>query len=136
MRCPFLFVYGTLRRNTRIKMAGLLDKRAAFISYASFQGKLYNIGNYPGVVPSDKLTDRVQGELYRLRNPVLLLARLDKYEECGPDFPEPTEYIRKIQCVRLQGGKAIPAWVYLYNWPMDTLELMPSGNLLILEKGH
>lgn len=130
MKCPFLFVYGTLRRNIRNKMAYLLAKRAEFISYASYQGKLYSVGNYPGLVPSDRLTDRVQGEVYFLRNQRLLLPHLDKYEECGADFAEPTEYVRKIQRVRLQGVKAIPAWIYLYNWPTDTLELMPSGNFL------
>jgi gamma-glutamylcyclotransferase (GGCT)/AIG2-like uncharacterized protein YtfP len=126
MNCPFLFVYGTLRRNMRNKMAGLLAKRAEFIGKACYQGKLYKLGDYPGVVPSDKRADRVQGEVYRLRFPDLLLTRLDQYEECGLGFPEPTEYIRSIQRVRLQSGKAISAWVYLYNWPTDKLMPVPS----------
>jgi gamma-glutamylcyclotransferase (GGCT)/AIG2-like uncharacterized protein YtfP len=128
MNCAFLFVYGTLRRNTHNKMSYLLAKRSEFIGEAYYQGKLYKLGDYPGVVPSDKRTGRVQGEVYRLRNPGLLLVRLDQYEECGLGFPEPTEYIRSIQRVRLQSGKTISAWVYLYNWHTDKLERALSGN--------
>jgi gamma-glutamylcyclotransferase (GGCT)/AIG2-like uncharacterized protein YtfP len=132
MKSTFLFVYGTLRRNAQNKMANLLVQRAEFVGNAFYQGKLYKVGDYPGVVPSGKLTDWVPGEIYRLRYPSLLLAHLDSYEECGPNFPKSTEYVRKIQCVRLQGGKLIWAWIYLYNWPTDQHERMRSGNFLNL----
>jgi gamma-glutamylcyclotransferase (GGCT)/AIG2-like uncharacterized protein YtfP len=113
-------------------MADILVRRAEFVGNAFYQGKRYKVGDYPGVVASDKRTDWVQGEVYRLRNPSLLLARLDRYEECGANYPEPTEYVRKMQRVRLQGGKFICTWVYIYNWSTNTLELMPSGIFLNL----
>ena len=130
MGSPFLFVYGTLRRKANTTMADVLVQRAEFVGNACYQGRLYKVGDYPGVVPSNKPTDWVQGEVYRLRNQGLLLPRLDRYEECGPHFPQPTEYVRKLQAVRLQGGKVISVWVYLYNWPTDQLVLIPLGNFL------
>jgi gamma-glutamylcyclotransferase (GGCT)/AIG2-like uncharacterized protein YtfP len=128
MRGRFLFVYGTLRRGTDSKMHHFLARHADFIGNATYQGKLYKIGEYPGAVPAGDPSDLVQGEVYRLRDPDSVLARLDRYEGCGPGFAEPAEYIRKIRPVRLSSGEAIQAWVYLYNRTTDNLERVPAGD--------
>jgi len=133
MTCPLLFVYGTLRRNTGHELQGLLAKRAEFISNATFQAKLYLIDGYPGAIPSVCPDDLVHGEVYHLPDPDLLLQRLDEYEECGLGFPEPTEYSRAVCEVWLTNGKGLPAWIYLYNWPTDKLEWIPSGKFITLE---
>jgi len=133
MKHESLFVYGTLRRDTNSDMFHLLARYANFIGYATYQGKLYKVDYYPGVVPSDNPSDIVQGEVYRLLDPSLVLLHLDVYEECGPGFPKPTEYIRKIQHVRLRSGETIQAWVYIYNRPTDNLELVPSGDFLNIQ---
>ena len=78
------------------------------------------ISTYPRVVPSDDPADIVQGEVYRLRNRDLVLSRLDEYEECGPGFKEPTEYMRLSQEIRLRTGETLSAWVYVYNRPINT----------------
>lgn len=130
MKDVFMFVYGTLRRDTNSEMYHLLARYADFVGDASYQGKLYKIDYYPGVVSSEDPSDVVQGEVYRLHDPDLVLSRLDQYEECGPGFPEPTEYIREIQHVQLQSGETIPAWIYLYNRPTNYLELVTSGDFL------
>ncbi|ESS70291.1 hypothetical protein MGMO_124c00220 [Methyloglobulus morosus KoM1] len=133
MHCPLLFVYGTLRRNTGKKMPGLLAGYSDFIGYATFQGKLYEIDDYPGATPSGCPSDLVHGEVYHLREPDFLLPRLDEYEECGLGHPEPAEYSRELREVRLICGKAVAAWIYLYNRPTDKLKLMPSGDFIHLE---
>ena len=70
------------------------------------------------------------GELYRLRQPDALLREFDMYEACGEGFSEPTEYIRRILPVTLQGGAAGEAWTYLYNWPLSGLPRIASGRFL------
>jgi gamma-glutamylcyclotransferase (GGCT)/AIG2-like uncharacterized protein YtfP len=50
------------------------------VGTGSFQGKLYDIGRYPGVVRSGRNTDRVMGEIYRLSEPRRALEILDEYE--------------------------------------------------------
>ncbi len=132
MKDVFLFVYGTLRRDIGSEMYHLLARYADFVGNAIYQGKLYKIDDYPGVVPSDDPSDIVHGEVYRLREPELVLSRLDQYEECGPGFPEPTEFIRAIQQVQLESGETISAWVYLYNGPTEHLDLILSGDFLKL----
>jgi gamma-glutamylcyclotransferase (GGCT)/AIG2-like uncharacterized protein YtfP len=135
MKDEFLFVYGTLRRDTGSEMYRLLARYADFVGEASYQGKLYKIDYYPGVVPSEDPSDLVQGEVYRLLSPERVLPRLDQYEECGPGFPEPSEYRRELQRVRLRNGHTIRAWVYVYSRPTDDLELIPSGDFLEIGTG-
>lgn len=130
MNEQLLFVYGTLRRDTASAMYHVLARYAEFVGDATYQGRLYTIDYYPGTVPSDDPADQVQGEVYRLMYPELVLEQLDQYEEFGTGFPEPFEYERKIQSVCLRSGERVSAWVYVYNRPTDDLPLIPSGDFL------
>lgn len=135
MKDEFLFVYGTLRRDRGGEMYHMLARYSDFVGEATYQGRLYKVTYYPGVVPSNDPAELVQGEVYRLHNPDLVLARLDEYEECGPDFKEPTEYIRLSQEIQLRTGETVSAWVYVYNRPTDGLELFPVGDFLGIGSG-
>ena len=130
MTDDLLFVYGTLRRDTRSGMHRLLAQYASFLAGGTYQGRLYLVGNYPGVVPSPNPSAKVRGEVYALHRPEIILPKLDAYEECGPDFSEPTEYLRQRQAVVLANGSTCHAWVYLYNRPTDKLILISSGDFL------
>ncbi len=130
MTDELLFVYGTLRRDTESEMYRLLARYADFVSRGTYQGRLYMIDYYPGVVPSDDPAEKVAGEVYRLRNSQIVLPKLDQYEECGAGFPRPTEYVRKRQEIELLDGAQCRAWVYVYNHPTDKLVQIPSGDFL------
>jgi gamma-glutamylcyclotransferase (GGCT)/AIG2-like uncharacterized protein YtfP len=132
-----LFVYGTLMRDFDHPMAQLLARSADFIGTARCRGRLYLVRHYPGLVLSEDAADAVFGELYRLRQPVELLAELDMYEACGESFKEPTEYVRRMLPVTLEdgageasGGAATEAWTYIYNWPVTNLPRIASGRFL------
>lgn len=103
-------------------MSQLLAMNAVFVDYAVFQGRLYQVGYYPGAVPSDDPGHRVLGEVYRLADTESLLPCLDSYEGFGPEFPEPNEYLRQQREVRLNHGELVSAWIYLYNRPTASLE--------------
>ena len=125
-----LFVYGTLMRGFDHPMARLLSANADFIGEARCQGRLYLVKHYPGLVLSDDPADVVFGELYRLRAPDELLREFDMYEACGEGFAEPTEYIRQMLPVTLDGGAESEAWTYIYNWPVANLPRIASGRFL------
>jgi gamma-glutamylcyclotransferase (GGCT)/AIG2-like uncharacterized protein YtfP len=108
----------------------ILEAYADFVDYAVFQGKLYDLRYYPGVVESDNYEDKVQGELYRLKNHEILLNILDKYEGCSKDDPLPAEFLRKKLTVTLTNNKKVRAWIYLYNLPSHGLSIIPSGDYL------
>lgn len=130
MNTDLLFVYGTLRRASPSEMNEVLRQNAEFLSTGCFQGILYQVDGYPGAVPSADRNDRVVGELYRLRQPSEILARLDAYEECGPEFPPPTEFVRRQAMITTNSGREIEAWIYLYNRPTAGLCRIESGDFL------
>ena len=130
MTCDLLFVYGTLMRGYDHPMAKLLSAHADFVGEARCRGRLYRIKHYPGLVLSDDAGDIVFGELFRLRQPAELLREFDMYEACGEEFPQPTEYVRDMLRVTLDGGAASEAWTYLYNWPVTGLPRIASGRFL------
>jgi gamma-glutamylcyclotransferase (GGCT)/AIG2-like uncharacterized protein YtfP len=121
-----LFVYGTLRR-TAGGMHSLLG-RAVFLGGATWPGRLYRVDGYPGAVASREPGATIRGELYRLVDPEETLAILDDYEECGPAFGPESEYRRLVTRVTRTDGTQVPAWIYLYNRPVDGLELIASGD--------
>jgi gamma-glutamylcyclotransferase (GGCT)/AIG2-like uncharacterized protein YtfP len=130
MICDLLFVYGTLMRGFDHPMAKLLSRGADFIGEAQCRGRLYRVKHYPGLVLSEDPADIVFGEVYRLRARDALLREFDMYEACGEGFAEPTEYIRKLLTVTLEGGRASEAWTYVYNWPVARLPRIASGRFL------
>ncbi|WP_019676486.1 gamma-glutamylcyclotransferase family protein [Arsukibacterium perlucidum] len=131
----YLFVYGTLRKNALRRAAGnrcyqLLQQNASLVGEGRFQAKLYLVDYYPGVVASEDPAWQVTGEVYQLQQPESVLAELDQYEQCGPGFASPTEYLRLQQQIILENGEMISAWLYIYNHPIDVLKQIMSGDFL------
>lgn len=122
MNPDYIFVYGTLRRDANNPMSELLVRHAEFVGEAVYQGKLFKIDYYPGAIPSDDPNDSVPGEVFRLDHANAALPLLDQYEEVGPEFTEPNEYIRQQQTVVFNNGSAVAAWVYIYNRSTQGLE--------------
>jgi len=122
-----LFVYGTLMRGFDHPMARLLEQNAEFLGEAQAAGRLYLVRHYPGLVESDVPADRVFGQLFRLRQPRDVLAKLDDYEGCGEGAAPPHEFIRATRPVVANDGTAQQAFIYLYNWPLDGLPRIADG---------
>jgi gamma-glutamylcyclotransferase (GGCT)/AIG2-like uncharacterized protein YtfP len=123
----YLFVYGTLASNSEHEMHRHLASNAEYAGEGSFNGQLYRIGPYPGAVPSSNPEDKVFGELYRLDNAEELFVHLDDYEGCGPDDPQPTEFVRRMEAVYLKDGTRSQAWIYLFNRTVADLPRIVSG---------
>jgi pyruvate carboxylase len=116
----YLFVYGTLRTQMNDPLHRLLEKHAILVGTGTFQGKLYDLGRYPGAVPSHGNADRVIGEIYRFSEPQRALEILDEYE--GHRFK------RKRVTVTQGDGKTIAAWIYLYGRSVKRRPRIASGD--------
>ncbi len=125
-----LFVYGTLRREFNHRLyQRVLNRYAHYLGEATFRGKLYDLGSYPGAVDSPHPEDKVVGEVYAVEPEYLstVLDILDEYEGCHPAEPEASLYVREQRPVHL-GDQQIEAWIYLYNRSVEGREEIPGGD--------
>ena len=109
-----------------------LAREAKFVGRARIQGRLFRLGEYPGLVLSRDPDRWVHGEVYALDRPSDTLpdtlARLDDYEGCGPDDPEPHEFERVEQDIILESGARDKAWVYIYEGSTANMREILSGD--------
>jgi gamma-glutamylcyclotransferase (GGCT)/AIG2-like uncharacterized protein YtfP len=127
--CTRLFVYGTLRRAFQNPYAKLLSENATFLGAARIPGRLYRVRHFPGVRLSLESDEWVVGELYELRDPASMLATLDEYEGSNR-VDRPPEFQRVLTTAILEGGAALRAWIYVYNWPVAEERRILSGDFL------
>ena len=126
-----LFVYGTLRQGNANAMVAYLAAHADFVTGGCFQGQMYQISYYPGVIASEQPDDRVFGEVYRLNDAQAVLAVLDDYEECGTQHTQPAEYQRvKTHILAMDGRVLEPVWIYLYQWPLVGKARIATGDFM------
>ena len=102
----YIFVYGTLLKHFN---AGVMHSVQAYLHFeenGSVTGRLYDLGQYPGLVEVADATETVIGEVYHVNNPQQVFTVLDEYEG--------DEYNRTLKTVKLGNGKEIDCWVYIF----------------------
>lgn len=126
-----LFVYGTLRKGNNNAMASYLAEHAEFVSHGWFQGCMFQISYYPGVIASENSSDRVYGDIYKLHDAVATLKVLDDYEECSESHIQPAEYTRvRVPVDATNGAVHAAVWIYIYQWPVDAKLQIKSGDFM------
>jgi pyruvate carboxylase len=125
----YLFVYGTLRRDCGNDLHRLIARNSDYIGMATYQGKMYQVADYPGIVTSESSSDVVVGELYLLSNTIKLLNVLDEYEEYDPTDEAKSLFVRKQVSVDMK-GESFTSYAYVYNRPVDAETLISSGDYL------
>jgi len=127
-RSPYLFVYGTLRKECETGAHREYLGNADFVSPAKIRGKLFMVDYYPGLVLSETEHWAI-GEIYLLENESQF-HDLDVYEGCAKKSPQPHEYERRIAEVILNSGETLQAWTYVYKQDTSHLNLIDSGDFL------
>ena len=117
-----IFVYGTLRAASGHPMHQRLPAESDFLGRGTFRGRLYDLGAFPGAIVSRSNTDRVRGEIYRLREPARTLRALDAYEDRA--------FRRARVTVRREDGGRTRCWIYLYGLSPRGFPLIASGDFL------
>ncbi len=123
----YLFVYGTLLSKLGHSMHQVMKQDARYIGPATYQGRMYLVSGYPGVVASDDAADRVSGEVYELTDPDLAFDMLDVYEGCEASRPE---FKRTAVTVQLDDGREIDSWIYMFDQPVEGRERIVSGSFV------
>ncbi|MFQ5778596.1 MAG: gamma-glutamylcyclotransferase [Terriglobia bacterium] len=126
-RSEKLFVYGTLRRG--FPLHAYLDKKVArYLGKGKICGRLYDLGQFPGAIPSQSPTDEIEGELYELIDASKQLSELDAVEEFDPDRPGKSLFVRQLAEVELETGQKLNAWVYFLPGKPTSGRLVQSGD--------
>lgn len=121
-------MYGTLRRGAGHPMAALLEDRARWLGEAHMPGRLYDLGDFPGMKDPGAPGERVRGEIWELEEELFVL--LDEYEGCGPADPQPAAFARCRRVALLATGQRLEVWVYVYRAEADEQRRIPSGDYL------
>jgi gamma-glutamylcyclotransferase (GGCT)/AIG2-like uncharacterized protein YtfP len=129
----YLFVYGTLAPDKAPASISDAVRKLVFVAPGSVEGRLYDLGNYPGVKLSSKKKNKIRGRVYRLPSDPSVLEKLDAYEEYYPSAPNDSLYLRKLADVELSNGRTLRAWVYEYNGDPGVASPHSHDNLALSE---
>jgi gamma-glutamylcyclotransferase (GGCT)/AIG2-like uncharacterized protein YtfP len=125
MQNAFLFVYGTLLDDGN-ELAGYLKNNSGFYSEGKINGRLYDIGEYPGAILSSDNNEYVYGNILKLNDTEKVLLVIDDYEGYGDEQVQPNLFRRVLAEALTETGR-VNCWVYVYNLSVDGLPLIKSG---------
>ena len=123
-------VYGTLRYGAS---ANRFMRDCKYLGEDTVEGKLYNLGSYPGIRLGQEgdQTSQVKIDLYKLPDDDgFTLAHLDRYEGYVEGDEAQSLYLRK-KTVTSEGSQ--PIEIYEYNAPVSASRLIPSGDWFDVE---
>jgi gamma-glutamylcyclotransferase (GGCT)/AIG2-like uncharacterized protein YtfP len=113
MENSYLFVYGTLRKNSGHKMGRWLAQQANYVGEGKIKGDMYQVSYYPALVQGESW---IEGDIYAC--PELVWPVLDEFEEAIGAHPE---YARCLTPILREDGQWLEAWVYWYLRPTTHL---------------
>lgn len=124
----YLFVYGTLLEDFAPKEIATAQEQLKCVGAGFINGRLYDLGEYPGAVLEQDGGNKVFGKIYELPSDVEILKALDEYEEFFPRKRKQSLFIRKQTSVSRANKKPIKAWVYEYNRDVRFSPIIRSGD--------
>jgi gamma-glutamylcyclotransferase (GGCT)/AIG2-like uncharacterized protein YtfP len=137
----YLFTYGTLQHGHTLAAITSVAARLKPIGEGYVPGTLYDLGRYPGAIlianSADARSDtnrgaansaqKIYGTVYELPDDPAILRRLDDYEECIPNTPTLSQYLRVLHPVELADGQFLECWIYIYNRDVRSARVVESG---------
>ncbi|MFO0696452.1 MAG: gamma-glutamylcyclotransferase [Polyangiales bacterium] len=125
-----VFVYGTLRRGesrgSSLEHHDPLEEGKGVV-HGTVRGKLLDLGEYPGLLPTDDPHARVHGELYTFFELEKVFGELDAIEDFLGYGVDGSLYHRVLVRVDLDGRERL-AWTYVYVGPLAGTCPIESGD--------
>lgn len=117
----YIVLYGSLRTDGEISNKPDLSTYLKPAGKALVEGRLFDLGEYPGLVPG---AGSVHAELYEVVDRQAFRV-IDGFEQYDPTDVEQSLYLRRaVRLVRPQ----LDAWVYVYNRRINTAPEIKSGD--------
>lgn len=134
MNTEYLFVYGTLQKDSGHEMSKFLAKHAEFFGKGYFHGKLFMVSWYPGAILGDNISEKVFGTVFKIDNPPEVFEVLDDYEGISQNYSQPHLYRRELVATYLDNKTTLKTWVYIYNLPVNDLKQIISGDFFNIDR--
>jgi gamma-glutamylcyclotransferase (GGCT)/AIG2-like uncharacterized protein YtfP len=109
-----LFIYGTLHPDRAPAEIADAARGLRPVGPGTIRGKLYDLGEYPGVMLDPSTSETIHGEVFAVPD-AETLARLDRYEDYRPEDASNSLFLRVQTTVTLDAGSTEVCWVYVYN---------------------
>lgn len=132
-----LFIYGTLMAVAGHRLGALLREHAQLVGAGHIRARLYLIdevdsqgpNTFPGAVFSAHEADITHGEVWQISDKGAVFPSFDAYENCGPDWPQPNEFVLRPVDVTMADGQTLRASSYLYTWDVSRATHVPGGRI-------
>ncbi|MEO8147978.1 MAG: gamma-glutamylcyclotransferase family protein [Bacteroidia bacterium] len=113
----YIFLYGTLRKEFNHHVFKKVEDKLDYVGKGFVKGKIFDIGEYPGLIESTGNQSVVEGDVYSIKNETEKVFKLlDRYEGFIEGNLNKSEYIRKRKDIQLiREDKKIRSWIYIYN---------------------
>jgi gamma-glutamylcyclotransferase (GGCT)/AIG2-like uncharacterized protein YtfP len=129
----YLVLYGSLMSSFPTQEVLGLQNRMILVGQCKLHGKLYDLGEYPGLIIGSEGNQLVSAELYRFADPEILSV-LDDFEDYKAGNEQESLYIRVLVNVH---EPFLKAWVYVYNRNVSDSKRIKHGsweNYLLAKK--
>jgi gamma-glutamylcyclotransferase (GGCT)/AIG2-like uncharacterized protein YtfP len=126
-----LFVYGTLRPASGEPLARRLAGLGSGRGSGWFEGRLYDLGDYPGAVAAPG-AGRVHGELFALGDQHPLWAELDDYEDVRAGLAAFARVV--LDAWSDDAGAFLRAQAYVFRGATDGHPLIAGGDWLAVRR--
>ncbi|MCI0338188.1 MAG: gamma-glutamylcyclotransferase [Acidobacteria bacterium] len=126
----YLFVYGSLRPALAPPGLRQLVQQWHRIGAAFVQGRLYDLGDYPGAILDAESELQIIGEIFELPDDETVLATLDQYEGFDCDNHDASLFVRTKCHVLLGDVRKVECWIYVYNRETTSAKLIVNGDYL------
>ena len=120
-----LFVYGTLIPGQEPAELAAAVRQMKYVGPATLRGRLFDLGEYPGVVLDDN-GDVVKGSSLSVPNAAVWRA-LDEYEGCALPGREVGLFRRVEAVAELEGRSRVGCWVYTCSQGLSSARLVRCG---------
>ncbi|MBA2725515.1 MAG: gamma-glutamylcyclotransferase [Actinobacteria bacterium] len=117
----YIALYGSLRKQGEISDKPDLSEYLKPAGDAVIKGLLFDMGDYPALIPGD---GAIQGEVYEVVDRKAFVV-VDEFERYDPNDVDGSLYVRRA--VRLTKPK-LDAWVYIYNRRVGNAPRIASGD--------
>ena len=128
----YLFAYGLLKKAYYSDpLFEVPQLPVTWVGNGKYQGKLYQVAEYPGVIYDRHADWHVAGDIYEVNDAPNFFKEMDLYEMAKPTLEENHMYVRRKRPIKVEDRRIVECWVYEWDKEVEPSSLIASGNFIL-----